>query len=193
VPEDRAEATQAVLALEAGDDSAASRLMPLVYGELRALAADYLRRERADHTLQPTALVHEAYLKLVDQTQVEWKSRIHFMAVAATAMRRILVDHARRHRAAKRSAGGERVSLESLAESKSEAAVRLTMFDDVLTRLEGTDAELYRIVELRFFSGLSMEEIAQILGMSLPTVERRWRLARAWLSGELKSAEESDS
>jgi RNA polymerase sigma factor (TIGR02999 family) len=171
--------------LGSGHADAAERLVPYVYDELRGLAAGYLRRERADHTLEPTALAHEAFLKLSDQTRAQWKSRPHFMAVAATVMRRILADHARRRLAGKRVGRRQRVSLSGVSDRNADEGVDLIALDDVLTRLAEKDAGLYRIVELRFFGGLTMPEVADLVGVSTPTVERHWRLARAWLSAEL--------
>ncbi|GIK16748.1 MAG: DNA-directed RNA polymerase sigma-70 factor [Planctomycetota bacterium] len=173
-----------VQTLSGGDPSAASRLMPLVYDELRSLAAAYLARESRQATIQPTMLVHEAYLKMVDQNRVAWEGRRHFMAVAATQMRRILIDHARARRAVKRGGGLERVTLSGIADESGD--VDLVELDEVLTRLAETDAGLYRIVELRFFTGMTMEEVACVLSVSVPTVERHWRLARAWLTSALR-------
>ncbi|GMU36225.1 MAG: sigma-70 family RNA polymerase sigma factor [Phycisphaerae bacterium] len=173
-----------VQALSGGDASAASCLMPLVYDELRSLAAGYLARESRQATIQPTMLVHEAYLKMVDQNRVVWADRRHFMAVAATQMRRILIDHARARRAVKRGGGLERVTLSGIADESGD--VDLVELDEVLTRLAETDAGLYRIVELRFFTGMTMEEVAGVLSVSVPTVERHWRLARAWLTSALR-------
>lgn len=181
------DATRMVQALSGGDASAASCLMPLVYDELRSLAAGYLARESHQATIQPTMLVHEAYLKMVDQNRVAWEGRRHFMAVAATQMRRILIDHARARRAVKRGGGLERVTLSGIADGPGDPGdVDLIELDDVLTRLAETDAGLYRIVELRFFGGMTMEEVAGALSVSVPTVERHWRLARAWLSSALR-------
>ncbi len=178
------DATRMVQALSGGDASAASCLMPLVYDELRSLAAGYLARESRQATIQPTMLVHEAYLKMVDQNRVVWADRRHFMAVAATQMRRILIDHARARRAVKRGGGLERVTLSGIADESGD--VDLVELDEVLTRLAETDAGLYRIVELRFFTGMTMEEVAGVLSVSVPTVERHWRLARAWLTSALR-------
>ena len=170
-----------------GDPHVATELMPLVYDELRALAVAHLRRERPDHTLQPTALVHEAYLRLVDQTRVAWKDRFHFFAVAAEAIRRVLVDHARAKRAAKRTAPGPRVTIDATLRTTGEDDVDLLDIDDALQRLAALDARRARVVELRFFGGLSLEETAQALGVSEGTVKGDWRLARAWLERELSS------
>lgn len=171
-----------------GDSSAAGELLPLVYDELRAMAARHLRAERSGHTLQPTALVHEAYLKLVDQSRVQWRGRAHFMAVAATAMRRILVNHAKARGRLKRGgppAGRERVALDDAVDSFEHRAVDLEALDEALERLATMDAVQARIVELRFFGGLSVEETAETLGISTRTVHREWDLAKAWLRGEV--------
>jgi RNA polymerase sigma factor (TIGR02999 family) len=172
--------------LSSGDSAVADRLMPLVYDELRELAAGYLRHERAGHTLQPTALAHEAYLKLVGQREVDWKSRAHFLAVAATAMRRILGDHARRRLAAKRGGGLRQVTLSGIDDPAVQPPLDAIALDDVLSRLHRTDGDLYRLVERRFFGGMTVEEVALVMDVSRPTVERHWRLARAWLSTALR-------
>ncbi|MHC4416683.1 MAG: sigma-70 family RNA polymerase sigma factor [Planctomycetota bacterium] len=164
-----------------GDGRALDQLLPLVYDELRALAEGLMWRERQDHTLQPTALVHEAYLKLVDQTRVRWENRAHFFAVAGQAIRRILVDHARRHRRLKR--GGEKTTLaldEGLVASY-QRVVDLVALSEALDDLERHNPQQARIVEMRFFSGLSIEETATVLDVSTATVEREWRYARARL------------
>jgi RNA polymerase sigma factor (TIGR02999 family) len=168
-----------------GDREALERLMPLVYGELRKLAASYLRSERLDHTLQPTALVHEAYLRLVDQRSVNWQNRAHFYGIAAQMMRRILVDHARRRRAAKRDAAAYllRTPAESPAGFRD---LELLALDEALRGLEALDARQARIVELRFFGGLNVEETAEAAGVSSATVKREWRTARAWLAREIR-------
>jgi RNA polymerase sigma-70 factor (ECF subfamily) len=179
------EVTQMLAAIGRGDRSALSSLIPLVYQELRKLADDKLRREPSDHTLQPTALVHEAYLRLVGQEQLDWNNRTHFFGAAAEIMRRILVDHARKRRALKR--GGDRPG-EALDEAIvlfEERSADLLALDEALTRLGRLDPEQVRIVELRFFGGLGVEETAGILGVSASTVARGWRLARAWLLREL--------
>jgi RNA polymerase sigma factor (TIGR02999 family) len=167
-----------------GDRQAFDELAPLVYRELRALAAAYLRRERSDHTLQPTALVHEAYLRLIDQTRVEPQNRSHFFAIAANLMRQILVSHARRHRAAKRGAGNK-VALEEDAGVVQPREVDLVALDEALSELTRLDPRQGRIVELRFFGGLTEDEIASVLGVSAITVKRDWRMARAVLRQQL--------
>jgi len=165
----------------AGDERAAGDLLPLVYEELRGLADAYLRRERADHTLQPTALVHEAYLKLVDQTRVRWQDRTHFFAVAAMSMRRILINHARDRVRKKRGGDACRVSLSELAAPGAMGDGALLELDGALTRLAELDARKARVVEHRYFAGLGVEETAELLGVSPATVKRDWEFARAWL------------
>lgn len=170
-----------------GDGKAPEELLPLVYGELRRLAHGYLRRERADHTLQATALVHEAYLRLVDWERVSWQNRAHFFAVAAAVMRRILVDHAREKRARKRDFG-QKLSLDEAVSLPNRAVreVDLIGLDDALEKLSKFDKTQSRIVELRFFGGLTIEETAHALKISPATVKREWTIARAWLFRELK-------
>jgi RNA polymerase sigma factor (TIGR02999 family) len=158
--------------------------MPLVYRELRRRAASYLRAERPDHTLQPTALVHEAYLRLVDQRSVSWANRSHFFGIAAQLMRRILVDHARRRQAAKRAAV-YRVTATAGDLPSGEHAPELLALDGALADLEKLDPRQARIVELRFFAGLTVEETAEVTGVSPATVNREWRTARAWLRREI--------
>jgi RNA polymerase sigma factor (TIGR02999 family) len=170
-----------------GDRTAFDRLLPLVYAELRRVAARQLRRERTDHTLQPTALVHEVFIRLVDQRQVDWQNRAHFFGVAANIMRRILVDQARRHGARKRGDGVRSVSIDEAQDVAALSAVPVLALDHVLDRLEAVDAELARIVELRAFAGLTIEEAAHVLGVSPSTVKRDWRTAKAWLIRELSS------
>lgn len=166
----------------AGDPTAAAAVFPLVYDELRQLAHRQLRRESSGHSLNTTALVHEAYLKLVDQTRAQIRDRAHFFAVAATAMRRILVDHARRHGAAKRGAGARRVPLEMVdGLAPDERADLLVALDTALVRLAALDERQARVVECRFFGGLTEEETAEALGTSTRTVKRDWAKARSWL------------
>ncbi|HZI42094.1 MAG TPA: sigma-70 family RNA polymerase sigma factor [Gemmatimonadaceae bacterium] len=174
-----ADITGLLLEWRSGDRSAIDRLLPLVYAELRKIAQRQLGHERADHTLSTTALVHEAYLKLVDQTRAQWEDRKHFFAIAAQAMRRILVDYARQHRAAKRSAIPVDLDAELLL--MDERAGILVVLDDALTDLAEVDVRLARIVELRFFGGLTEEEIAESLGLTARTVRRDWVKAKAWL------------
>jgi RNA polymerase sigma factor (TIGR02999 family) len=159
--------------------------MPLVYDELRRLASSYLRQERSDHTLQPTALVHEAYLRLVDQKNVHWKDKGHFFAITAQLMRRILVDHARSHLAEKRGSGAAKVPLEDAVVMSNERPGELLTLDESLTRLGRVDPQQARIVELRIFAGLSVEDTADLLGISPATVKRDWSMAKAWLSLEI--------
>jgi len=167
-----------------GDKRALDELVPLVYRELRRLAAAYLRRERREHTLQPTALVNEAYLRLVDQTRVDCRTRAQFFGIAANLMRQILVNHAKRHRAAKRD-GGTRVMLDEAVAVAQRRDIDLLALDAALDRLATLDPRQSRVVELRFFGGLTEDEIAEVIGVSPPTVKRDWRLARAALYDEL--------
>jgi RNA polymerase sigma factor (TIGR02999 family) len=187
VPDPEAtQVTQLLRRLSEGDAQAANELLPLVYGELRALAAGLLGDERARHTLQPTALVHEAYLRLVGaEVGRDWEGHRHFVGVAAKAMRSVLIDHARRKRAEKRGGGAVRLSLEGIVEALEERVPDLLALDEALVRLEAMDAELGRLVELRFFAGLTLEETARALGTSVPTVVRAWQVARLWLQREL--------
>jgi RNA polymerase sigma-70 factor (ECF subfamily) len=171
-----------------GDQRAASELVPLVYDELRRLAGHYMRRERADHTLQATALVHEAYLKLVQNQAVNWQNRAHFFGIAAQVMRHILVDYARGHGREKRGAGQQLVSLEEALVLSPEKSVDFLKLDEALDRLAKLDPRQGKIVELRFFGGLTVEETAQVLGMSPRTVKREWSVAKAWLHGDLRQS-----
>jgi RNA polymerase sigma-70 factor, ECF subfamily len=176
--------------LTKGNQEAASKLVPLIYNEMRGLARAYMRRERPDHTLQATALVHEAYLKLVEQRSVDWRSRAHFMGIAAQAMRRILIDHARGHLRKKRGGGEQIVALEEDLAFSPEQSVELVKLDDALTELAKRDSRQAKIVELRFFGGLTVEEAAELLGISSKTVKRDWAVAKAWLHGFLKEPHE---
>jgi RNA polymerase sigma-70 factor, ECF subfamily len=185
----REDVTKVLEEIRNGDERAADRLLPLVYDEFRALARHYLAQERGNHTLQPTALVHEAYMKLVDQSRVDWQGRSHFFAVAAQAMRRILVDHARSRQREKRGGGRARVVLDeavALSPQKDEDVIAL---DEALERLAALDPRQAKVVELRFFGGLSVEEVAHALGVSKRTVEGDWTFARAWLSRELRGTD----
>jgi RNA polymerase sigma factor (TIGR02999 family) len=177
--------TGLLLAWSGGEEAAGAPLMNAVYAELRRLARGYLQRERPDHMLTATALVHEAYLKLVDQRRVQWQNRAHFFAVAAHVMRRLLVDHARARRAAKRGAGLtlQLSGIDPLVEPRSPDVVAL---DDALERLSEIDPRQSRLVELRFFGGLTVEETAAVLGVAAITVKRDWALARTWLYRELR-------
>jgi len=168
-----------------GDQHALDELMPLVYGELRRLAGAHLRRERSDHTLQSTALVHEAFLRLVNQRDVHWRSRAHFYGIAAQMIRRILVDHARSQQAGKRGAGAIKLELDEAMAVSSQREVDLVGLDEALERLAKLDERQGRIVELRFFAGLSVEETAEVMHLSPATVKREWSSARAWLYREI--------
>jgi RNA polymerase sigma factor (TIGR02999 family) len=171
-----------------GNREALDKLLPLVYDELRRLAHSYLTRERPDHTLQTTALVHEAYLKLMDQHSVNWQNRAQFFAISAQAMRRILLDNARRHTAIKRGSGGPKVSLDEVATISHDAANEsLIALDEALERLAAIDPDQSKIVELRYFGGLTIEETAEALRTSPSTVQREWTIARAWLYNELSN------
>ena len=170
-----------------GDRSALNELLPLVYAELRRVAAGRLRHERSDHTLQATALVHEVYMRLADQRQVDWRDRNHFFSVAAHIMRRILVDHARRHGASKRGDGVRGVSIDDARDVAAPDEIPILALDQALDRLEKKDAELARIVELRAFGGLTIDEAARVLKVSVSTAKRDWRTAKAWLNRELGS------
>jgi len=175
------EVTQLLVEAGNGSRQAMDQLLPLVYDELHALAGGLMRRERQDHTLQATALVHEAYLKLVDQTRVQWQDRTHFFAVAAQAIRRILVDHARSHRRIKRGGGGVKITLVDELAVVNTPVVDVIALDEALVKLADAHPEEARIVEIRFFAGLTTEETARLLKTTTRTVERKWRFARAWL------------
>ena len=182
----QADVTDLLLELTQGNQEAAQKLIPVVYEELKRLARGYMRREPPDHTLQTTALVHEAYLRLVRQIGVKWQSRAHFFGIAAQLMRRILIDHARHHLRQKRAGVMAAVPLnESLAFSPEQSAELLNL-DEALQRLSKLDSRQGKIVELRFFGGLSVEETAEVLGISPKTVKRDWSVAKAWLHGELR-------
>lgn len=176
--------TRLLVDLQRGADGAADQLVPLVYDELHKLAVHYMRAERGDHTLQPTALVHEAYIRLVDQRNASWQNRSHFFGIAAQAMRRILVDHARRKRAGKRE-GGDRVTLDESVAEAPQRSVDLIALDDALNKLAALDPRQARVVELRFFGGLDIEQTAESLGISPATVKRDWTFARAFLQREM--------
>ncbi|MCC9607109.1 sigma-70 family RNA polymerase sigma factor [Blastopirellula sp. JC732] len=184
------ETIQLLAALSRGETDAAEKLLPLVYNELKGIAARQMQRERADHTLQPTALVHEAYLKLIDQNRVEWQGRAHFCAIAANVMRRILVDYARQKNAAKRGAGAQKIAIdEDLTPDQTSRDVDLVALDDALERLTALNPRHARIVELRYFGGLTVEETAAALDVSPSTVKNDWRAAKAWLLTQLEEAE----
>jgi RNA polymerase sigma factor (TIGR02999 family) len=169
-----------------GDQEALERLMPLIYAECRRIAAQQLQHERRDHTLDPTALVHELYLRLVDQRRATWENRAQFFGIAAQLMRRILVDHARARQTAKRGGSALLVSLDAAADTPNDThAEDVLAIDEALNRLSALDADQVRIIELRFFAGLTVEETAHVVGRSPRTVKREWRLAKAWLHREL--------
>lgn len=180
--------TELLRAWGGGDAAALDQMVPLVYEELRRQAQRYLRRESPGHTLQTTALVHEAYLRLVDQRTARWESRAQFFGVAAQLMRRILVDHARGHHAAKRGGSAIQVPLEEDTAPAQERDVDLLALDEALTRLAQLDERQAKVVELRYFTGLGIEETAEALGISPATVKREWTMARAWLKRELDAA-----
>ena len=183
------EVTQLLVEWQNGSQQALDQLMPLVYGELRAIAGRYLSRERADHTLQSTSLVHEAYFKLIDQRRVHWQNRAHFLGIAAQMMRRILVDHARTAHRLKRGGPMPALALDAAAEASTPAPeIDLLALDEALDRLAIIDPQQSRLVELRFFSGLTIEEAAIALGTSPGTVKREWTTARAWLFQEMNRA-----
>lgn len=177
--------TRLLLAWCEGDQQALAELMPLIYDELHRLAEHAMRRERSDHTLQPTALVHETFLRLVDQRRVRWRNRAHFIGVSAQLMRRVTVKHAERHRTAKRGGGARRISFDEALASGTATEDHILALDEALERLRELDQRQSQIVELRFFGGLNGQEIAEFLGISRRTVDREWRLARTWLKREL--------
>jgi RNA polymerase sigma factor (TIGR02999 family) len=181
------EVTRLLRNAQAGDKAALDELLPLVYNELRRLAASHLRRERANHTLQPTALVHEAYLRLVDQREVDWRNRAQFFGLAAEMMRRILVNHALSRNAARRGGSEPRIVLDAASDVAVETEVNLVLLDEALSRLGKVDPAQCRIVELRYFGGLTIEETADVLNLSSATIKREWRTARAWLFQQISS------
>ena len=180
------EMTRLLLAWSGGDRSALDQLLPLVEEELHRLAHRYMSRERPDHTLQTTALVNEAYVRLIDQRRVRWQNRAHFFAIAAQTMRRILIDHARRRAFDKRGGGARELQLDEAAVLTDERAAELVALDDALQALAEVDERKSRVVEMRFFGGLSVEETAEALGVSPDTVTREWRRARAFLHREIQ-------
>jgi len=177
--------TELIIELSNGKRDAVDRLLPLIYDELKRVAANYLRRERADHTLQPTALVNEAYMKMIDITQVSWQNKAHFIGVAANQMRRILVDHARNHNAQKRGGEFQILTLNEEIDKSDEESTDLIALDDALNELAKMDPVKAKIVELRYFGGLSTTETAEVLGVSPITIKRHWKLTKAWLYGQL--------
>lgn len=183
---DTHDVTRLLKAWSGGDQQALNDLLPAIYQEVRKLARSYLRRERADHTLQATALVNEAYLRLVDQRDVQWNNRTHFFGIAAQVMRRVLVDHARMRNAGKRGAGERAVLLDEALVAAPDEQLDLLRLDDALGALGDLDPRQAKIVELRFFGGLSIEETAEVMSLSPATVKREWAAARAWLRRELE-------
>ena len=173
--------TRLLLEWSEGNRQALEEMLPLIYDELRRLAHNFLYRERPGHTLQTTALVHEAYLKLIDQRDARWQNRAHFFAIAAQAMRRILIDSARRHVAEKRGGRGQKLSLAEVATISLEPNTNLIALDLALTRLAEIDSQQSRIIELRYFGGLTIEETAEVMRLSPATIKREWTMARAWL------------
>jgi RNA polymerase sigma-70 factor, ECF subfamily len=181
--------TRILSRLSGGDRKAVDELLPLVYAEMRAIAAGYMRRERRGHTLQPTALTHEAYLRLVGADPIEWRDRVHFLGVAAQAMRRILVDHARARGRRKRGGDREQVSLFDVAAASGVPPLDLLALDSAVTKLTATDARKGKVVELLYFGGMTADEAGELLGVTGRTVERDWRYARLWLLRELSGTE----
>jgi RNA polymerase sigma factor (TIGR02999 family) len=189
MPEGDGEVTRLLVQLRVGNQDVAGQLVPLIYNELRRIAGAQMRRERPGHTLQATAVVHEAYIRLAGEQEIEWQSRAHFFGIAAKVMRQVLLDHARQRHAHKRGGeGAHKVDIDAellVADDRLEDVVAL---DEILQRLTAIDPEQGRIVELRFFAGLNVEETAEVMGISPRTVKREWRLARAWLDRELTGA-----
>lgn len=185
-------ATQLLQAWGQGQDSALEKLLPMVYGELRGIARHYMAGERAGHTLQTTALVNEAYLRLIDSRKVNWQDRSHFFAMSAQLMRRILVDYARSHRSQKRGGGAKPVTLDDDLVLSAGEGKDLVALDDALKALAEVDGRKARVVELRFFGGLSVKETAEVLRVSQDTILRDWRLARSWLRREIGKADNSN-
>lgn len=187
--------TQLLIEWRDGDETALDRLIPIVYDEMRRLARYYMRRERREHTLQTTALINEAYIRLVDHKGMRWQNRAHFYAVAAQAMRRVLVDHARSRHYEKRGGGARTLELDEAAAVAQEQAAEMVALDEALTDLAAVDPRQSKVVELRYFGGMSVEETAEVLEVSAVTVMRDWRAAKAWLLREITSVErlEDDS
>ena len=178
--------TQLLIEWRNGDKAALDQLMPLVHDELRRLARHYMARERRDHTLQTSALINEAYLRLVDQRDTPWQNRAHFFALAAQVMRHILIDHARSHQFEKRGGGAQKVSFDEGVAVTDQRASEIVALDDALTSLATVDPRKSRIVELRFFGGLNIEETAEVMDLSPTTIQREWRAAKAWLRRFIK-------
>ncbi len=185
------EVTRLLMDWRAGREEALDQLMPLIYQELKQLARGYLRGERPDHTLQPTALIHEAYMRLADQRLPQWQNRAHFYGIAARVMRQILVDHARRHHASKRGSEQQRVPLDEAIVFTEDRAADVVALDDALKELATFDERKCRVIELRFFGGLSLEETAEALGISIATVGRELRSASAWLHRRMSDSDDS--
>lgn len=185
--------SQLLIAWSDGDQAALEKLLPLVNAELRRLAARYMRRERQGHSLQSSDLVNEAWLRLVNQNQVEWRNRAHFFGIAAQLMRRILIDHARKYKYQKRGGGAVRISLDEAAAVTEARAAELIAVDEALEKLAAIDQRKARIIELRFFGGLDLDETAEVMGVSSPTVQREWRAAKAWLYRILTEGENGDT
>jgi len=177
--------TQLLREASNGNRQSLDQLLPLVYQELRSLADSFMRRERSSHTLQPTALVHEAYIRLIDQRNVNWEDRAHFMSIAAETMRRILVNHAHAGNAAKRGGKETKVSIDEAIGFPGGAEIDLVLLDEALTNLGSFDPRQSQIVELRFFGGLTVKEVARVTNLSTATVEREWRTAKAWLHDQI--------
>ncbi len=181
-----ADVTEVLARWSDGEPEAVENLLPMVYDELRRLARSYVRKERPGHTLQPTALVHEAYLRLAGQVPPAWKDRVHFYAIVSRIMRQVLVDHARRHAAGKRGGDAVRVSFDEGVQAAATQGADLLLLDDALQRLAAFDQRKARIIELRFFGGLTIDECARLLGLSVPTIVNETRTARAWLHKEVR-------
>jgi RNA polymerase sigma factor (TIGR02999 family) len=186
--ESSGDVTRLLLELSGGNRTVVDELVPFLYPELKRIAAGQLRQERPGHTLQVTALVHEAYLKLVDQRQVNWQNRAHFFGVAAQIMRRILMDYAKGRARGKRGGGGAMAPLDEALAVSTDRAAELVAIDEALDRLAKFDERQAKVVEMRFFGGLSVEETAEVLGVSEPTVKREWAMAKAWLHREISTA-----
>lgn len=182
---DKGEITKLLNKAQAGDKKSLDELLPIVYNELRAVAGSQLQKEREDHTLQATALVHEAYLRLLEQTDVDWKNRLHFFSIASEMMRRILVNYAVKRNAKKRGDGATKIVLDEAVSYTKQRDFDLVALDSALTELAKFDAKQARIVELRFFGGLTIEETAEVLETSDSTIKREWRMAKAWLKTKL--------
>jgi len=184
------EVTQLLINWSKGDKAAFDELVPLVHGELHRIARRYMAKENPNHTLQTSALINEAYIRLINQQDIPWQNRAHFFAVAAQVMRHILVDHARKYSYAKRGGGARKISLDDAMVRMDQKANEIVALDDALKTLAVMDLRKSQIVELRFFGGLSIEETAEVMGISSPTVQREWRSAKAWLKRELRKAED---